>query len=129
MERFFVYEPFIKSSVFAYIEALVRRVHHNGVVAKSILFQIVKQSAHVVVNRTYHGNIVAYVVLILPLHQSTKKIVNNVFHRKGQKDKEEGKIYNVAPIFKIKDFSKFLEIFCKEYKVDNPYKSYKIEDF
>lgn len=62
-------------------------------------------------------------------YQQQKEIVNNVFHRKGQKDKEEGKIYNVAPIFKIKDFSKFLEIFCKEYKVDNPYKSYKIEDF
>ena len=69
VERFFVHEPLIKPSVFAHIEALVRRVHHNGVVAKSVLFQIVKQSAHVVVNRTYHGNIVAYVVLILPLHQ------------------------------------------------------------
>ena len=60
-----------------------------------------------------------------------KEIVNNVFHRKGQKDKdkEKGKIYNVAPIFKIKYFTNFLDIFCKEYKVDNPYKNYRIEDF
>ena len=62
-------------------------------------------------------------------YKQQKEIVNNVFHRKRQKDKEEGKIYNVAPIFKIKDFSEFLEIFCKEYKADNPYKNYKIEDF
>ena len=62
-------------------------------------------------------------------YKQQKEIVNNVFYRKGQKDKEEGKIYNVAPIFKIKDFSEFLEIFCKEYKADNPYKNYKIEDF
>ena len=62
-------------------------------------------------------------------YEQQKEIVNNVFHRKGQKDKEEGKIYNVAPIFKIRDFLEFLEIFCKEYKVDNPYKNYRIEDF
>lgn len=62
-----------------------------------------------------------------------KEIINNVFHRKGekdkQKDKQKGDLYNVAPIFKIRDFSEFIEIFCKEYRVSNPYENYGIEDF
>lgn len=62
-----------------------------------------------------------------------KEIINNVFHRKGekdkQKDKQKGDLYNVAPIFKIRDFSEFIEIFCKEYRVRNPYENYGIEDF
>lgn len=62
-----------------------------------------------------------------------KEIINNVFHRKGQKDeqkdRQKGDLYNVAPIFKIRDFSEFIEIFCKEYRVSNPYENYGIEDF
>ena len=50
-------------------------------------------------------------------YRQQKEIVNNVFHRKGQKDKEEGKIYNVVPIFKIRDFLEFLEIFVKNIKL------------
>ena len=69
VERFFVHKALIKPSVFAHIEALVGGVHHDGVVAKSVLFQIIEQSAHVVVNRTYHGSVVANVVLVFPLHQ------------------------------------------------------------